>query len=203
MVLAHPHATGQAGSRLPGAADGPSDAQLLRQFTRRRDPAAFEALVYRHGPMVLRVCRRVLGDTDGAEDACQSAFLLLLRRAHALAQPDRLAGWLYGVALRVAGNVRAQAAARWAREQGTTPPATPDPPAEAARRELAALLAAELGRLPEKYRAPLVLCYLEGLTNHEAARQLGWPPGSMSRRLNRGRKLLRDRLARRAPEFAV
>jgi RNA polymerase sigma factor (sigma-70 family) len=190
------------GCRRPGIVAGElSDAQLLRRFTDRQDAAAFAVLVRRHTPMVLGVCRRRLGDAHGAEDACQAVFLVLVRRAHAIARPELLAGWLYGVAWRIAGGARAKASRRAALERQTSPATAPDPLPEVARREVASLLTDEVSRLPEKYRAPLVLCYLEGKTNVEAAQELGWPAGSMSRRLARGRELLRQRLTRRGPDI--
>jgi RNA polymerase sigma factor (sigma-70 family) len=178
-----------------------SDAQLLRRFNLLQDPGAFTALVQRHWPTVLGVCRRLLRDDHSAEDACQAAFMVLLRKARLIAQPERLASWLYGVALRVAGKARSRAARRRDHERRVIVPAAADPLREVVRRDLHALLTAEIHTLPEKYRGPLLLCYWEGLTNEEAARQLGCPAGSMSWRLARGRELLRRRLTRRTPEI--
>ena len=175
-----------------------SDRQLLERFTRHQDESAFQALMERHGPMVLAVCDRILHNAQDAEDAFQATFLVLLRKAGSIGQPRLLANWLYGVAYRKALKARANAA----RQSGTQWPAvsmpTPDPFLDVCWRELQAMLNQELSPLPEKYRAPLVLCYLQGKTNEEAARQLGWPPGSMSARLARGREMLRDRLAWRS-----
>jgi RNA polymerase sigma factor (sigma-70 family) len=179
-----------------------SDGQLLQRFVNRHDPTAFAALVERHRPAVLRVCLRLLEDDHGAEDACQGTFLVLVRKAASIARPERLAGWLYGTALRVAGKARAKARRQRAHAQGGTAAPAPDPLADVMRRELRAVLAAEMGWLPEKFRAPLILCYWEGKTNEEAARQLGCPAGSISWRLARGRELLRQRLLRRARETA-
>jgi RNA polymerase sigma factor (sigma-70 family) len=183
-----------AGSQGPEAE---SDAHLLRRFARRQDQAAFAALVERHGPMVLRVCRRVLASEQDAEDAFQGTFLVLVRKAGSIARPELLANWLYGVAYRVAAKVRSRSVLRRACElrAASLTPAACQP--EEFWPELARVLDEEMSGLPEKYRAPLVLCYLEGKTNLEAARQLGWPAGSMSRRLARGRELLRRRLSRR------
>jgi RNA polymerase sigma factor (sigma-70 family) len=180
---------------------GPSDRQLLEQFLRQKDEGAFAVLVQRHGPMVLSVCRRILSHVQDAEDAFQATFLVLARKAQHIAQPELLGSWLYGVAFRVARKARAQAALRRQREseKETAPMSAPDPLLEAAWRELRASLDEELRRLPIKYQAPLVLCYLEGLTNEEAAQRLGWPTGSISYRLARGRELLRSRLSRRRP----
>jgi RNA polymerase sigma factor (sigma-70 family) len=174
--------------------DALSDEQLLEWFVRRREEAAFSALVRRHGPMVLGVCRRVLRHSHDAEDAFQATFLVLAEKAHRLRRPELLANWLYGVAYRTALHARQRAARRSERERETAAmfPPTSDPEIES--RELRRILDEELHRLPEKYRAPLVLCYLEGKTNEEAARLLGWPAGSMSHRLARGRELLRERL---------
>jgi RNA polymerase sigma factor (sigma-70 family) len=180
------------------AAEAATDRQLLERFARRQDKAAFETLVERHGPMVLAVCQRVLHHSQDAEDAFQATFLILVRKAATISKPELLGNWLYGVAYRTALKARANAARRSERERQAAAMSPPsDPPVEAAWRELRGLLDEELNRLPEKYRAPLVLCYLQGKTNEEAARQLGWPVGSMSARLARGRELLRDRLARR------
>jgi RNA polymerase sigma factor (sigma-70 family) len=147
--------------------------------------------------MVLAVCERVLHHKQDAEDAFQATFLVLVRKAGSIGQPELLANWLYGVAYRTALKARANAARRSENERQAVSMPTPDPLLEVAWRELRAVLDEELSRLPEKYRAPLVLCYLQGKTNEEAARQLGWPPGSMSARLARGREMLRDRLAGR------
>jgi RNA polymerase sigma factor (sigma-70 family) len=176
------------------AAGGETDRLLLERFVRQQDGSAFAALVQRHGPMVLGVCRRVLGHAQDAEDAFQATFLVLVRRASSLREPALLGNWLYGVACRTARKARAQAVRRQQLERQATPMAAEEPNADDKGRQLRSLLDAELQTLPEKYRAPLVLCYLEGLTNEEAARRLGWPPGSMSYRLARGRELLRERL---------
>ncbi len=181
--------------RVDPAADGLSDGELVGRFVSRRDEAAFEALLRRHGPMVLRLCRSVLRDLHAAEDAFQATFLVLACKAAAIRKQQSAAGWLYGVALRVARRARTRAEQRRRLEAlALTEPAAP-PAGDADLLELRWLLADELQRLPEKYRAPLVLCYLEGKTNQAAARELGWPSGSMSRRLERGRELLRERLA--------
>jgi RNA polymerase sigma factor (sigma-70 family) len=183
-----------AGATEPGQA---SDAQLLDRFAREGDGDAFAALVQRHGPMVLRVCRRLLRDHHAAQDAFQATFLVLARRARAVGRAERLAGWLYGVAYRVASQARAREAARLRREAGAPARPVPDAAAEAAARELSAAVDDELNRLPERYRAPLFLCYLEGRTRDEAARQLGVSLRTLQRRLEAGRVQLRARLTRR------
>src|SRR5262245_7210243 len=184
-------ATGSAGSGES------TDGALLEQFTRHNDEAAFAELVGRHGPMVLAVCLRILGDAHAAEDAFQATFLILARKAGSVRRPDGVGCWLHSIAVRVSRKMRAgglrrrECAALVEAEDGN------DPVAEAALKELGTLLDEELGRLPETYRAPLILCYLEGRTNDEAARELGWPRGTVSGRLARARDLLRGRLARR------
>jgi RNA polymerase sigma factor (sigma-70 family) len=145
--------------------------------------------------MVLGVCKRVLRHAQDAEDAFQATFLVLVRKAGSLEQPGLLAHWLWRVAYRTALRARANAARRRKNERQVLSRPSPDPLLDAVERELPAVLDRALRPLPEKYRAPLVLCYLEGKTNREAARQLGWPPGSMSARLARGLEMLRDRLA--------
>jgi RNA polymerase sigma factor (sigma-70 family) len=181
--------------------DEASDRQLLKQFVRRHDQSAFAALLRRHGPMVLGVCRRVLHHEQDAEDAFQATFLVLAKRAHGLGRPERLANWLYGVAYRTAQHAQARAARRCQHEREAASMAAAKNEPEAFDQELCRLLEEELHRLPEKYRAPLVLCYLEGKTNEEAARLLGWPVGSMYFRLARGRELLRERLTGRLREL--
>jgi RNA polymerase sigma factor (sigma-70 family) len=198
LALAPAHA--QAGaSRLEDQPDG----HLLQRFARKGDEVAFAVLVRRHGPMVLGVCRRVLRHSQDAEDAFQATFLVLVRKAGALGQPELLANWLYGVAYRTAQHARAQAARRSQHERKAASMCADKPEPDPAWQELRELLDEELFQLPEKYRAPLVLCYLEGKTNEEAARVLGWPPGSMSARLARGREMLRDRLTGRRRALAA
>jgi RNA polymerase sigma factor (sigma-70 family) len=174
--------------------DAATDGELVRQFVARRDEAAFAALVRRHGPMVLGVCRRTLGDRHDAEDAFQATFLVLARKAAAVRPPGRVGNWLYGVACRTARKARAAAVARRARARAGARPEAVPPDGRAEWREV---LDRELGRLPDRYRAPIVLCDLEGRSYQEAARQLGWPAGTLSGRLSRGRALLARRLLRR------
>jgi RNA polymerase sigma factor (sigma-70 family) len=176
-------------------AGGLTDAQLLNSYLARGEDAAFEALVRRHGPMVLGVCRRVLRNPHDAEDAFQATFLVLLRKAASLLPRYSVGNWLYGVARRTALKAQEAAARRRAKERqaGQRGGQRAD---EGARQDLWRLLDQELDRLPEKYRAPVVLCDLEGRTRKEAARLLGWPEGTVSGRLARARALLARRLAR-------
>jgi RNA polymerase sigma factor (sigma-70 family) len=186
-----------------GPGDGLSDAELLRRFVRRRDEAAFELLVWRHGPLVLGVCRRVLRDPHAADDAFQATFLALARKAGGIARGGAVAPWLCRVAFRVALRARAAAAKRPARELPDDLPAPEDGgPAE---RDWQPILDEEVNRLPERYRRPVVLCHLQGHTLAEAARQLGCPRGTVAVRLSRARQRLRVRLARRgvAPAAAL
>jgi RNA polymerase sigma factor (sigma-70 family) len=185
-----------------GAATDASEGELLERFVRQGDQDAFAALLQRHGPMVLGVCRRLLDEAD-AEDAFQATFLVLVRRAGAIRKSSSVASWLYGVALRVSRRARADAARRRHREGRAVPPTGEDVAAQTERRELRPILDEELDRLPERYRAPLVLCYLEGKTLAEAARQLGCKDGTVCSRLARGRDLLRCRLVRRGLTPAV
>jgi RNA polymerase sigma factor (sigma-70 family) len=190
--------------RLVGGrpAEAATDGPLLEQFVRGRDEAAFAELVGRHGPMVLAVCRRVLRHEQDAEDAFQATFLVLAKKAGSVRRPEALGCWLYEVAYHVALRARAAAARRRQEERRSDVMTQPDPMTEAAARELRAVLDEELHRLPAKYRAPLVLCYLQSRTNEEAARQLGWTKGTVSGRLARARGLLRGRLARRGLALA-
>jgi RNA polymerase sigma factor (sigma-70 family) len=179
-----------------------TDGQLLERFRSRRDPEAFAELVSRHGPMVFGVCQRVLTNPHDAEDAFQATFLVLVRKARSIAKPEALSSWLYGVAYRVARRASAEAVRRCRHErQVVTRSARPFGNGEAGE-ELGSILDAEVSRLPEKYRQPIVLCYLLGKTYGEAARLLGWPAGTVSVRLARARKVLRSRLVRRGLSLA-
>jgi RNA polymerase sigma factor (sigma-70 family) len=182
-----------------GTATGVPEGQLLHRFVVGRDESAFAALVSRHGRMVLGVCRRVLGPRADADDAFQATFLVLLRRARTLHHAESLGPWLHGVAWRVAMRARAGNARRRLEEQSAaaTRPEQTEAGFPADRRELDAIVDDEINRLPEKYRRPLVLCYLEGLTQEAAARQLGWNAGVLRGRLDRARLRLRGRLTRR------
>jgi RNA polymerase sigma factor (sigma-70 family) len=182
-----------------GTAGGLTDARLLEDIRDRGGEArerAFAALVERHGPMVLRACRSILRDEHAAEDAFQATFLVLARKAGPLRVRDSLAPWLHAVAVRVARCARGAAARRARHERraaGRAVGSARDPIAD----DVGRILHEEIDRLPERYRAPIVLCLLEGLTREQAADRLGWPTGTLQSRLARGRERLRDRLIRR------
>lgn len=173
-----------------------SDQQLLRRFCEYGDEKAFEAIVRRHGPMVLGVCQRILNQRQDAEDAFQATFLVLVQKAASLRQPELLANWLYVVACRIARKARNTRRGQQESTAMTSQPG-PDPSNEVEWRELLSIMDEELQQLPTKYRQPLVLCYLSNMTNEEAAKKLGWPLGSMSYRLSRARQMLQQRLQRR------
>ena len=184
-----------------GSLTGFSDTELLVRFADRRGDeaeAAFEAIVARHGPMVLRVCRGVLRHPSDAEDAFQATFLVLAEKASSVRVADTLGPWLYGVARRVATKARSIILRRQARETtGVEADAEVESVADAYLLDALPILFEELDHLPEKYRSPVVLCHLEGLSHEAAARRLRWPVGTLSGRLSRARDLLRSRLARR------
>jgi RNA polymerase sigma factor (sigma-70 family) len=194
---------GQVRRVLAPPADGVADRQLLEAFVAGRQEAAFTALMRRHGAMVFGVCRRVLSDWHDAEDAFQATFLILARQAGSIRRRESVASWLYGVAYRVALKARTTAARRRRHERQRPIAPVAQVGAAAGLEELRRVLDEELARLPEKYRAPLVLCYLEGKARDEAAGQLGWSAGALKGRLERGRELLRRRLERRGLAFSV
>lgn len=171
-----------------------TDGQLLEGFLADHDEAAFAALVRRHGPMVLGVCRRILGNDADSDDAFQATFLVLVRKAGSLRSRSILGDWLHGVARHVALKARASAMHRRAKEQVV---ARSDATTEETRNDWLPLLDEELARLPEKYRLPVILCELEGKTRQEASKQLGWPEGTVAGRLDRARAMLAKSLARR------
>src|SRR5262245_53586922 len=173
-----------------------TDAELLADYLERREEAALAALVRRHAPLVWGVCRRVLRRYHDAEDAFQATFLVFVRKAASIVAPELLANWLYGVAHQTALKARATAAKRGARERQVAD--MPDPAATEHDLwdELQPLLDRELSSLPDKYRAAIVLCDLEGKTRREAARHLGIPEGTLAARLSRGRVMLAKRLGR-------
>jgi len=174
-----------------------SDAQLLDQYAAQRDEAAFAAIVQRHGQLVRAVCWHVLHQEEDIEDAVQATFLVLARKAVSIRKRVSLASWLHGVALRIALNARKATLRRRAFEKRSANRTPEQPVAEAALHELQALLDKEVQRLPEKFRAPFVLCCLEGLSKGAAARELGWKEGTVSGRVAQARERLRQRLALR------
>ncbi len=190
-----------------GVVSGMSDGQLLERFGTQSDSdgqVAFEAIVRRHGPMVLGVCLRTLGDYHSAEDAFQATFMVLAVKSRAIRKQHSLGPWLHGVALRIARRkvvVGRRGKGEPIPTEGLVGPVDHDP----ASADVSSVLDEELGRLPDKYRLPVVLCYLEGQTQEEAARALGWTKGTVSGRLARAKDLLRHRLTCRglAPTAGV
>jgi RNA polymerase sigma-70 factor (ECF subfamily) len=201
-----------------------SDAVLLERFVRSREESAFVALVERHGPRVEGICRRLLRSQHDVEDVSQATFFILARKAAVISWRESVAGWLCAVAHRLALGARSDnlrherhenglihpSAAGMAKpfEAGSSRLAEIDQPArdvlgEIERRELSRVLYEEISQLPEKYREPVLLCDLEGRTHKEAARQLGWPAGTMSRRLGRARAILRRRLIQRGISLVI
>ncbi|HZU39358.1 MAG TPA: sigma-70 family RNA polymerase sigma factor [Gemmataceae bacterium] len=183
-----------------GRFDGAADGQLLEEFAARHSETAFTTLVGRHGPMVLRVCQRVLRQEQDAEDAFQATFLLLAQNSNAIRKREALAGWLHGVAYRTAMKAKRTAARRRNREAQVKPAtaSAPDP----SWSEVQAILDGEIERLPNPFRSAFVLCVLQGKTVPEAALALECKPGTVSSRLTRARQLLRQRLARRGIELS-
>jgi RNA polymerase sigma factor (sigma-70 family) len=177
-------------------AEESADGQLLKRFIEGRDESAFETLVLRHGPMVLSVCRRVLGNAHDAEDAFQAVFLILVRKAGSIGKAELLGNWLYGVAYRTALEAKGKTVRRWSHEKQVKDMPHPVVVPDADNTELLAILDRELNRLPDKYRVPVVLCELEGGSRKEVARQLSLPEGTLSSRLATARKMLAKRLER-------
>src|SRR5262249_24569164 len=153
------------------------------RFVRRRDEAAFEALVWRHAPLVLGVCRRVLRHEQDAEDAFQATFLTLVRKARSIGRKQSVGSWLYKVAYRAAVQAKAAAGRRAAREKPWAGEPAGEPSEDVIWRDLRPVLDEEVGRLPARYRVPFVLCYLNGKTSAEAAREIGCPAGTIMSRL--------------------
>ena len=183
-----------------GSSTGLSDTQLLAGFAARRDEAAFAALVARHGPMVLAVCRGILRDQHDAEDAFQATFLVLARKAGSAWAEGQLGGWLHKVAYRIAVRASADAARRRAVERRAAEEAAVEYTRDALEDDLRPALHEEVARLPAKLRLPVVLCYLEGLTHAQAAVALRCGEATLRRRLAGARERLRLRLARRGFE---
>ena len=173
-----------------------SNRQLLARFCERGEEKAFAALVHRHGPIVLSVCQRVLRNSHDAEDAFQATFLVLAQKAGKLRDPNLIGPWLHGVAFRTAAKVRSNAQKRRSRERAAAVRSVASPEAEVERMESRALLDDAIVSLPARFRVPIILCYLEGKTNSEAADLVGCSRGTIATRLARAKKLLRKRLAR-------
>lgn len=183
------------------ASGGAGDAELLRRFIDHRDPAAMSAIIERHGPLVMGLCRNILRNEQDAADAFQTTFLVLLKNAQSIGKPASLASWLHGVACRVALRARSQAAVRHRHETesagATMAPNASIPSDNVADAETVRLVHEELCNLPERLRLPLILCGLQGESREEAARQLGWTVGSVKGRLERAREMLEGRLRKR------
>ena len=179
-----------------------SDSQLLQGFLSAPDESAesaFAILVERHGPIVHRVCLDVLGNPHEAQDAAQAVFLVLARKARSIRKPESLGPWLHGVALRVARRAKSDAARRRAAERRKAEINSTQDHAECGPEPMEFDdLHEEIHRLPEKYRLPIILCYMQGRSQPQAAQMLGWPLGTVQIRLHRGRERLRSRLSRAA-----
>jgi RNA polymerase sigma factor (sigma-70 family) len=194
-----------------GTVGAMTDGQLLERFAAIEDEAsgaAFAALLARHGPMVLGVCRSLLGDAHDAEDAFQATFLVLAKKARSIRDPDLLGNWLYGVARRTAQKAKLRRArwrgrAEWEASMRSIAVGTDLTELDTVQREESVALHEEVDRLPQRLRAPIVLCYLEGLSHAEAAGRLRWPIGTVRSRMARARDLLRTRLTRRGMAYAV
>src|SRR5438128_12000861 len=190
-----------------GRASALTDQQLLERFIARKDESAFAALVRRHGPMVLSLCRRVLHHVQDAEDVCQATFLVLARKAATIRKQESVGSWLYGVAYRLALKAKSETTRRHRRSSihrlaladraRCDKSSREDPFSEITWREVCTALDEELARLPDRCRAPLVLCYLQGKMQDEALQQLGWNKSTFRRRLEEGRTKLCLRLTRR------
>src|SRR5579871_6538238 len=182
--------------------DSASDGELLRRFLQNRDPSVFELIVWRHGAMVQAVCRRVLGRRGEADDAFQATFLVLLRYAHSIRKADSLAGWLHGVAFRVAHRALRTLTTRQRIERQASQPEA-QLPAVNDQPDLGPILHAEINRLPDRLRLPFVLCEVEGRAKNEAATMLSLPYGTVLSRLSRARERLRRRLVQRGIAFGA
>jgi RNA polymerase sigma factor (sigma-70 family) len=195
MQRVHVGAVNRGLERLinPGTISGLSESEVLARFVECHDPVAFEAIIVRHGPTVLSVCRQMLRDPNDVDDAFQATFVILIEKAGSLRQPERLGPWLYGVAVRIALRARKR------RHSEGLPTDVTDRASDLGpvEREQLAALHEEIGRLPEKYRLPILLCCVEEETHDQAASRLGWPLGTVHGRLSRARELLRERLKRR------
>jgi RNA polymerase sigma factor (sigma-70 family) len=182
---------------------GVTDQHLLKRYLAERDHVAIETLVARHAPLVLGVCRKVLRDSHDAEDAFQATFLVLFRKAESIRRHDALGPWLYGVAYRVAARVRSNRQKQRSRERGIEEETLVSEEGGELVEEISPLIHEEINRLPDKYRKPIVLCYLQGKKRDEAAQLLGWSRGAVKGRLERARDLLRGRLLKRGVEISA
>ena len=171
---------------------GTPDPTLLERFAAHQDQGAFAEIVRRHGGLVMSACRRVLRNPHDAEEAFQATFLILARKADSVRKGESLAQWLHAVAVRTALNARSSTVRRTARERSVAPRAP-----ERSDEGLGPVLDEEVTRLPDKYRSPLVLCYLQGKTTESAASELGWARGTVLTRLSRAKEMLRSRLVGR------
>jgi RNA polymerase sigma factor (sigma-70 family) len=198
MAGRHARILNRLGRLADPPADGPAtDAALLDRFAASANPTAFTELVRRHGPMVLAVCRRVLRHEHDAEDAFQAAFLVLARKARSVRRRGSVGSWLFGVARHVALRLREKNHRRSDHERAAAAERPEAAPVDPSWQEVLAVLDEELAALPERYRVPLLVCHIQGRTQEDAARDLGWSLSTFRRRLDRGRQLLRARLARR------
>lgn len=185
------------------SANGASDAELLERYVRHRDEAAFELLLWRHGALVFNVCRRVLRSEQDAEDAFQATFLAFVRKAGSISHRGSVAAWLYKVAFRVALEARERKRKAAAMEKPGGEMLAVESASDPLWCDVRPILDEELNRLPERLRRPIILCYLEGKSNVEAARELGCRLGTIYSRLSRGRELLRMRLQGRGVTLSV
>ena len=184
-------------ARRPIGLDRRSDVRLLEEFRARGDEGAFEAMVARHGPRVLGVCRQVLGRSAEVDDVFQATFLLLATKSASIRDPNALGAWLHGVAHRLAVRSKARSTRRLALERRAVPEAQATSEDDMDLPRLRLILHAEIDRLPDRLRRPILLCYMEGRTNQDAARLLDCPTSTLKERLSRGREVLKGRLARR------
>jgi RNA polymerase sigma factor (sigma-70 family) len=185
------------------AAEGQPDGQLLQRFLAGSDEDAFAVLLHRHGPMVWAVAQRVLRHRHNAEDVFQATFLTLARKAASIRKQDSVASWLHGVAYRLARRLQAELLRPCPGQVGSATGAPGDPAEQASGKELQAVLDEELAALSDRFRLPLVLCFLEGKTRDEAAAHLGWSLSTFKRRLEKGRQVLAARLRRRGLSLGV
>ena len=192
---------GQRARRPKGP--GSDGRTLLQRYCSERDEEAFTALVYRHGGLVRSICRRVLPHDQDAEDAFQAAFLVFASKARSIRKTESVASWLHGVAYRVAMNAKRARRLSPQDSSATAARAQDEPVNAAALREVQTIVDEELTRLPERYRAPFVLCCLEGKSRAEAAVELGCKEGTVSSRMARARKELQQRLTRRGVILAA